>query len=82
MIPAREALTVLLTLAVVARLAFRIRSATRLMRITLLPVFIFAMLRTFALGLAIILRRGGADDAAAVAAAASAWGCRRSASAS
>ena len=68
-IPAREALTVLLTLAVVARLAFRLRSATRLMRITLLPVFIFAMLRTLALGLALVLRRGGADDAAAVASA-------------
>ena len=69
-IPAREALTVLLTLAVVARLTFRLRSATRLMRITLLPVFIFAMLRTLALGLALVLRRGGAEDAAAVAAAA------------
>ena len=69
-LPAREALTVLLTLAVVTRVAFRIRGATRLMRITLVPVFVFAMLRTFALGLAIILRRGGADDAAAVGAAA------------
>ena len=68
-IPLREALTVLLALAVVTRLAFRIRNATRLMRKALTPVFAFAMLRTLALGAAIVLRRGGADDAAAVAAA-------------
>ena len=68
-IPMREALTVLLALAVVTRLAFRIRNATRLMRKALTPVFAFAMLRTLALGVAIVLRRGGADDAAAVAAA-------------
>ncbi len=68
-LPVRETLTVLLALAVVTRLAFRIRSATRLMRTTLMPVFVFAMLRTLALGVAIVLRRGGADDAAAVASA-------------
>ena len=51
-IPMREALTVLLTLAVVTRLAFRMRNATRLMRKALMPVFAFAMIRTLALGLA------------------------------
>jgi signal transduction histidine kinase len=69
-LPIREALTVLLTLAVITRLALRIWGATRLMRMTLTPVFAFAMLRTLALGVAVVLRRGGADDAAAVAAAA------------
>jgi signal transduction histidine kinase len=69
-LPIRETLTVLLALAVITRLAFRIRGATRLMRMTLTPVFTFAMLRTLALGVAVVLRGGGADDAAAVAAAA------------
>ncbi len=68
-IPMREALTVLLALAVVTRLAFRVRNATRLMRKALTPVFAFAVIRTLALGLAVVLRRGGADDAASVAAA-------------
>jgi signal transduction histidine kinase len=60
--PLRELLTIALVLAVVVRLADRIRRATRLMRRTLMPVLVFAMLRTLALAVAIGLRRAGADD--------------------
>jgi signal transduction histidine kinase len=60
--PLRELLAIAIFLAVVVRLADRILRATRLMRRTLVPVLVFAMLRTFALAVGIGLRRGGADD--------------------
>ena len=61
-IPLRELLTVALVIAVTARLMFRVRHATRLMRRTLTPVVIVAILRLAALASALILRRAGAGD--------------------
>jgi signal transduction histidine kinase len=63
-VPLRELLASLIILAVVARLADRIRRATRLMRRTLIPVLLFAMLHVLSVAAAIDLRRGGADDSA------------------
>jgi signal transduction histidine kinase len=62
-VPLRELLVAAIFLGVVVRLAGRIRRATRLMRRTLVPVFAFAILRTLALAVGLILRRAGADDA-------------------
>ena len=59
----RELLVVALLLGVVVRLADRIRRATRLMRRTLVPVLVFAIVRTLALAVGVLLRRAGADDA-------------------
>jgi signal transduction histidine kinase len=64
LIPLRELLTGALLLAVVLRLADRIRRATRLMRMTLVPVLVFAILRTFAVAVGIGLRGAGVDDSA------------------
>jgi signal transduction histidine kinase len=64
LLPLREALTAAVALAVVIRLTDRIRRATRLMRRTLLPVLVFAILRTLAIAVALGLRRAGADEAA------------------
>jgi signal transduction histidine kinase len=61
-IPVREAITVLLTALIVWRLAYRLRHATRLMRRTLLPVFICAIVRVVSLGTWIALRRAGIID--------------------
>jgi signal transduction histidine kinase len=61
-VPLRELLASLILLAVVIRLADRIRRATRLMRRTLVPVLIFAMLRTLSIAVGFGLRRAGADD--------------------
>jgi signal transduction histidine kinase len=61
-VPVRELLASLILLAVVIRLADRIRSATRLMRRTLVPVLALAMLRTLSLAVAFGLRRAEADD--------------------
>ena len=61
-VPLRELLASLILLAVVVRLADRIRRATRLMRRTLVPVLIFAMLRTLSIAVGFGLRRGGVDD--------------------
>jgi signal transduction histidine kinase len=63
-VPLRELLAVLLLLAVVFRLAYRIRHASRLMRRTLTPVLSIAMLRTLVFAAAFGLRRGGAGDSA------------------
>ena len=70
-IPVREAITVLLTALIAWRLAYRLGHATRLMRRTLLPVFICAIVRVISLGTWIVLRRAGiADDGSAPLAAA------------
>jgi signal transduction histidine kinase len=61
-VPMRELLVVALTVAVVVRLADRVRRSTRLLRRTLAPVLVFAIVRTLALGVAIVLRGAGADD--------------------
>jgi signal transduction histidine kinase len=61
-IPLREALASVIFLAVVVRLADRIRRATRLMRRTLVPVLVFAMLRTLSIAVLFGLRRAGVDD--------------------
>lgn len=61
-VPLRELLASLILLAVVVRLADRIRRATRLMRRTLVPVLIFAMLRTLSIAVGFGLRRAGVDD--------------------
>jgi signal transduction histidine kinase len=61
-VPLRELLASLVLLAVVVRLADRIRGATRLMRRTLAPVLLFAILRTLSVAVSLGLRRAGADD--------------------
>jgi signal transduction histidine kinase len=61
-VPLRELLAVLLLLAVVVRLAYRIRHASRLMRRTLTPVLSIAILRTLVFAAGFGLRRGGAGD--------------------
>ena len=61
-IPVREAITVLLTVLIAWRLAYRLGHATRLMRRTLLPVFICAIVRVVSLGTWIVLRRAGIAD--------------------
>jgi signal transduction histidine kinase len=63
-VPLRELLTAAILLAVVIRLADRIRWATRLMRRTLVPVLVVAILRTLALPLGFGLRGFGADQSA------------------
>jgi signal transduction histidine kinase len=63
LLPLREVLTAALALAVVIRLTDRIRRATRLMRRTLVPVLVFAILRTLAIAVALGLRRADADEA-------------------
>ena len=62
-VPLRELLVAAVFLGVVIRLADRIGRATRLMRRTLAPVLVFAMLRTVALAVGLISRRAGAADA-------------------
>ena len=61
-VPLRELLTALLLLAVVGRLVFRVRHATRLMRRTLVPVLVFAMIRLLAMVAGFTMRRFEADD--------------------
>jgi signal transduction histidine kinase len=61
-VPLRELLVTGIFLAVMVRLAHRILGATRLMRRTLVPVLVLAILRTLALALALVLRRVGAAD--------------------
>jgi signal transduction histidine kinase len=66
-VPLRETLAALLLIAVVGRLADRIRSATRLMRRTLVPVLVAAILRTLALAAAFGIRAVDAGDSAVLA---------------
>jgi len=54
--PLRELVTVLLFLAVTARLAVRVRSATHAMRRVLSPVLVVALARLFLLALAVAVR--------------------------
>ena len=61
-VPLRELLASLVLLAVVVRLADRIRGTTRLMRRTLAPVLLFAILRTISIAVSLGLRRAGVDD--------------------
>ncbi len=63
-VPLRELLTVALLIAITVRVAYRIRHATRLVRRTLTPVLVVAVLRLVALAAAVILRRSGAGDVA------------------
>ncbi len=65
-VPLRELLGVAILLVVVIRLADRIRRATRLLRLTLVPVLVFAMLRTLAVAVGMIARRAGADESVMV----------------
>jgi signal transduction histidine kinase len=67
-VPLREVLASAILLAVVIRLADRIRRATRLMRRTLVPVLVFAILRTLSIVVGLGLRRGGADDSVVIVA--------------
>jgi signal transduction histidine kinase len=69
-VPARELLVAALVLAVILRLADRLRRATQLLRMTLAPVLVTAILRTLALGVAIVLRASGAGDSVVSAASA------------
>ena len=62
-VPLRELLTILLMVAVAARLAQRVSAATPLMRRTLAPVLAIAILRVGTFGVAIGSRRWGASDA-------------------
>ena len=66
-VPLREILAALLLIAVVVRLADRIRRATRLMRRTLVPVLVAAIVRTLSLVAAFGIRAGGAGEAALIA---------------
>jgi signal transduction histidine kinase len=68
LVPVRELLASVLLVAVVVRLAERIRDATRLMRRTLVPVLALAIVRTLSLPVAFGLRRAGADDSLLTAA--------------
>jgi signal transduction histidine kinase len=54
--PLREVLTVLVLVAVTARLAVRVRGATPLMRRTLSPVLVLAVARFFVFALAVAVR--------------------------
>ena len=65
-VPLRELLGVAILLVVVIRLADRIRRATRLLRLTLVPVLVFAMLRTLAVAVGMIARTAGADESVMV----------------
>src|SRR5215218_6371802 len=67
-VPLRELLASVLLLAVVGRLVFRIRHATRLMRRTLVPVLVFAMVRLLAMVAGFTMRRFEADDSVVTAA--------------
>jgi signal transduction histidine kinase len=69
-VPLRELLASALVIAVVARLGHRISRATRLMRRTLVPVLLFAILRTLSVAVGLGLRRAGVDDAVLSAATA------------
>ena len=62
--PLRDLAAAVLILAVVVRLAIRMSHATRLLRKTLAPVLVFAVLRTLALGTGLGMRAAGASDAA------------------
>jgi signal transduction histidine kinase len=67
-IPLRELVVSMILLAIVARLAYRISRATRLMRRTLVPVLVFAIIRTLSLAVSLGLRRAGVDDSVVIAA--------------
>jgi signal transduction histidine kinase len=67
-VPARELLASVVLLAVVVRIGGRIGRATRLMRKSLVPVLVVAMLRTLSLAVGFGLRRAGVDDAVLTAA--------------
>jgi hypothetical protein len=62
LLPVREALTVLLILAVTARLAQRVGVASRLMRQTLAPVLFVASARLVVEAIGFALRRADADS--------------------
>jgi signal transduction histidine kinase len=62
LIPLRELLAALILIAVVARLVYRIRHATRLMRWTLMPVLVIATVRTLGIAVLFGMRRAGVDD--------------------
>ena len=62
--PLRELLTVILFLAVTARLAVRVRHATRSMRRVLSPVLAVALARVFLLALTVAVRRIDRDSPA------------------
>jgi len=57
LVPLRDALTALLYLGVTVRLARRLRSASRLMRLTLAPVLAVAVGRVFVFAVAFVVRR-------------------------
>jgi len=65
-LPAREALTALLFLAITLRLVLRFRGSTRLMQHTLEPVLTVAVARFALLAVAVIVRRTGTDSAVLV----------------
>jgi signal transduction histidine kinase len=67
LVPLRELLASVLLLAIVGRLAYRISRATRLMRRTLVPVLLFAILRTLSIAVGLGLRRAGVDDSILIA---------------
>jgi signal transduction histidine kinase len=62
--PLRELLTVILFLAVTARIGVRVRHATRPMRRTLSPVLVVAVARVFVVALAVAARRVDPDSPA------------------
>jgi signal transduction histidine kinase len=62
-VPLREALSVILLLALVVRLASRVRQASRLMRKTLVPILVVAILWPLTVVAGFIARRAGAETA-------------------
>jgi signal transduction histidine kinase len=61
-VPLRESIAAVILLVVVIRLADRIRRASRLLGLTLVPVLVFAMLRTLAVAVGMIARGAGAEE--------------------
>jgi signal transduction histidine kinase len=61
-LPVRDAITVVLTVLIAWRLAYRLEHATRLMRRALLPVLLCAIVRILSLGSSLVLRRAGIID--------------------
>jgi signal transduction histidine kinase len=64
----RDLVLAAITLAVVVRLASRVAHGTRLLRKTLTPVLVFAMLRTLVLALGLAFRGLGGEDSVVQAA--------------
>ena len=59
--PLRDGLTIVLMIAVITRLAWRVATSSKLLQRTLLPVLVVAIARSAVLAIAVGLRAAGAD---------------------